>query len=89
MLFAASARWARRVLDHDVLSTRRPEAPAELRHLQHVEAAEVGDEERRGGLDGLGQHGDFRMPFNLAHRYPAVSSLMPGPIVALTVAERT
>ena len=50
--------------------------------------AEVGDVDVGEPLQPLGERLDRGLPFGLAHRYTAVSSRTPGPIVLDTVAER-
>src|SRR5690606_4115690 len=77
-----------RVLDYHVLHARGAHAPAELRHAEHVQSAEVGHVHIGRGLELRAQRLHRLLPFGLAHRYPAVSSRTPGPIVLEIVAER-
>ena len=89
MPLAASARCASVFFTTTYSTPAGAEPAAELGHPEHVQAAEVGDVDVGRALELLGQRSPpSAWRFGLAHRYPAVSSRTPGPMVLEIVAER-
>src|SRR5204862_8232442 len=79
------------VLDDHVLHADRPQAPAQIRDVGHVEPGDVGDVDRLRLADLLRQRRDHLLflRFRAVHTwYPAGSTRTPGPIVLETVTER-
>src|SRR6266550_4450933 len=90
-LLLAQRAARQRVLDHHVLDADRPQAPAQVGDVRHVETREIGDVDRLRLGDLRRQRRDhlLLLRFGAVHTwYPAGSTRTPGPIVLETVTER-